>query len=215
MATVVRTATKADLPGMAVVYVAAFPESIEHFFGRRAPTAAMADLLAIPLAAEPNSVFVAEVDQRIAGYCLAPAHFSRIARTALRCTFVWRYVWRWLTGQYGLGLRPLRMLALDKLRGHRERRHDRHHSEAHILSIAVHPEFQRLGLGRALLERGLAYLDSTVADPIRLEVRPGNAPALNLYEKYGFRTVGRTSDSQGDWVIMLRSTGSEHDLRKR
>lgn len=216
MAIVIRQATQADLPGMAAVYVAAFPESIRHFFNpARPPVAALIDLLAIPLEAEPESVLVAEADGQITGYCLAPAHFSRLAKTAVRGGHLWRFFWRWLTRRYGLGLRPLRMLALDKLQGHRERQNGHQHAEAHILSIAVHPDCQGQGLGKALLERGLAYLEGTGADPIRLEVRPENPAAIHLYEKHGFRTVGRTSDSQGDWLIMLRSSGSERDTRER
>ena len=213
MGIVVRQGTNADLAAMAAVYIAAFPESIGHFFDQTdPPVTAVIDLLQVPLDAEPQAVLVAEKEGRIAGYCLAPAHFSRLAHTALHGGHLWRFVWRWITGRYNLGLRPLRMLALDKLRGHRERRTDPHHAEAHILSLAVHPDFQCQGIGKALLEGALAYLDNMGADPIRLEVRPANAAALHLYESHGFRTVGRTSDSQGEWLIMLRPSPVGRDV---
>ncbi|MEI6504083.1 MAG: GNAT family N-acetyltransferase, partial [Armatimonadota bacterium] len=138
-----RQATASDLVGMATVYVAAFPDSIRHFFPRtRPPVQAIADALAIVLDAEPEAVWVAEVEGTVAGYCMAPAQLSRISRIALRNGHHWRFLRRWLGGGYHLGLHALWVLWLDKLHGLRERRHDRHHAEAHILSIAVHPEFQ-------------------------------------------------------------------------
>lgn len=200
-----RSASRADLPGMAEVYVAAFPDSIRHFFPRRPPPLlAIADLLEVPLAAEPAGVLVAETQGRLAGYCLAPAHISHLARAAVRAGLLRRFLGRWLGARYGLGLDALRRLALDHLRSHYERRGDPHHAEAHILSLAVHPDFQGRGLGRELLRRGLQYLASRGADRIRLEVRPDNLPARRLYEQHGFVTVGQTADSQGAWLIMLR-----------
>lgn len=188
---------------MAAVYCAAFPESLAHFFpGRPAPLRALADVLAIPLTAEPEAAFVAERDGRVVGYCLAPAHFSRLAPAGRRQ--VGRLLWRWLSGQYGLGLRTLRVLAADKLQTRRQHTTDRYAAEAHILSIAVHPDCQGQGLGKALLEAGLHYLDTVPASPVRLEVRPHNTAARRLYEQHGFEQVGRTADSQGEWLVMLR-----------
>lgn len=63
--------------------------------------------------------------------------------------------------------------------------------EAHIITIAVHPYWQNLGLGQWLLlsifEDALAR-GATVAT---LEVRPSNRAALALYHKFGFEQVGR------------------------
>lgn len=205
MTTTYRQATAADLVGMATVYAAAFPDSLRHFFPHsHPPVQAIADALAIVLDAEPEAVWVADVEGTVAGYCMAPAQLSRLPRVAVRNGHCWRFLQRWLRGGYGLGWHALWVLGLDKLHGLRGQRHDRHHAEAHILSLAVHPDFQGLGLGKGLLARGLAYLESQPVDRIRLEVRPENESALTLYEKSGFVTVGRTSDSQGDWLVMLR-----------
>jgi len=63
--------------------------------------------------------------------------------------------------------------------------------EIHINTIAIHPNWRRLGLGEwlliKLLEEGQA-LDARVAT---LEVRPSNQAALALYQKYKFKKVGR------------------------
>jgi ribosomal-protein-alanine N-acetyltransferase len=62
--------------------------------------------------------------------------------------------------------------------------------EAHIATIASHPEWRGCGLGQCLM---LALLDQAIAhgaDLATLEVRVGNTPARGLYEKLGFEVVG-------------------------
>jgi len=39
---------------------------------------------------------------------------------------------------------------------------------------------------------------------VRLEVRPDNHPALQVYQRWGFVPSGVTRDSQGEWLIMLK-----------
>jgi [ribosomal protein S18]-alanine N-acetyltransferase len=85
--------------------------------------------------------------------------------------------------------------------------------EAHITLLGIHPDYQRQGLGKLLL---VALLDRARAiDMARatLEVRASNQNAINLYEKYGFQTVGRRKkyyqDNNEDGVIMWRG-GLQH-----
>jgi ribosomal-protein-alanine N-acetyltransferase len=63
--------------------------------------------------------------------------------------------------------------------------------EAHIATIAAHPDRRGCGLGLHLL---LAMLDAALARGARsstLEVRAGNLAAIRLYEKLGYRIAGR------------------------
>ena len=63
--------------------------------------------------------------------------------------------------------------------------------EAHILNISIVADRQRGGFGRRLLGQ---FADVARADGARrllLEVRPSNGPALALYERAGFQTIGR------------------------
>lgn len=63
--------------------------------------------------------------------------------------------------------------------------------ECHITGIALRPEYQRQGLGSALLW-GLLYLARQRGmKRATLEVRPSNRAALSLYEKFGFQEAGR------------------------
>lgn len=60
----------------------------------------------------------------------------------------------------------------------------------HVISIAVHPSFRRMGVAEKLLNELLKRMREKGARAVRLEVKVSNEPAMNLYKKLGFRTVG-------------------------
>lgn len=61
----------------------------------------------------------------------------------------------------------------------------------HVKDLGVKPERQGEGRGTALLERGLRVLSNQGARMARLEVRPSNSRALELYRKFGFKLQRR------------------------
>ena len=63
--------------------------------------------------------------------------------------------------------------------------------EAEILSVAVAARWQGRGLGRRLLDLHLRRLAGCGIGAVFLEVEEGNKPALRLYDRAGFRQVGR------------------------
>ncbi len=63
--------------------------------------------------------------------------------------------------------------------------------EWEIVNVAVDPAFRREHLGSRLLETVLAEARESGVKQIFLEVREHNAPAIGLYEKYGFRPIAR------------------------
>jgi len=63
--------------------------------------------------------------------------------------------------------------------------------EAHIATLAVHPEFRRRGIARRLLQTALGAAYSEGAERSLLEVRSGNQAALKMYKEIGFEIVGR------------------------
>lgn len=81
--------------------------------------------------------------------------------------------------------------------------------EAHINTIAVHPDWRGLGLGEWLLLTLLEAGQSLGAKMATLEVRPSNHSALALYHKYRFEQVGRRphyySDNDEDALIFTTS----------
>ena len=80
----------------------------------------------------------------------------------------------------------------------------------HVKDLAVKPELQGAGRGRALLERSLAVLSSHGAGLARLEVRPSNERAIDLYRQYGFEVKRRRSDYYPDGedaLVLARPLG--------
>ncbi len=62
--------------------------------------------------------------------------------------------------------------------------------EAHLLNLCVHPNAQRLGYGRRLLNAMMLRAADADADKVFLEVRPSNKVALALYASVGFEQIG-------------------------
>ena len=63
--------------------------------------------------------------------------------------------------------------------------------EAEVLTLAVHPDAQRSGIGRRLLNRFLAEAKTRGAEVAFLEVAADNAAAAALYRSSGFTAAGR------------------------
>ena len=61
--------------------------------------------------------------------------------------------------------------------------------EAHVLNIAIAPDWQRQGLGRRLLQYLIKVAREYRAEMMFLEVRPSNLPARRLYEDIGFNEM--------------------------
>lgn len=62
--------------------------------------------------------------------------------------------------------------------------------DVQINNIAVHPDFQRMGIGEHVLRQVIDQVKFRGARLITLEVRPSNTAALALYGKLGFRLLG-------------------------
>ncbi len=62
---------------------------------------------------------------------------------------------------------------------------------ADMMNLAVKPEYRRQGIGEALVNGLVNYLRQKGIIALLLEVRVSNIPAIALYEKLGFRQVGR------------------------
>lgn len=69
--------------------------------------------------------------------------------------------------------------------------------EGYIDNVAVDPAYRRQGVADALLEVFCRFGAEKLAF-LTLEVRESNAPAIALYEKHGFYTVGRRKDYYDD-----------------
>jgi ribosomal-protein-alanine N-acetyltransferase len=66
--------------------------------------------------------------------------------------------------------------------------------KGHVISVAVMQDYRGLGIGKALMERGMAGVKEGGATEIYLEVRVTNNTAVGLYKKLGFK-INRVSDA--------------------
>jgi ribosomal-protein-alanine N-acetyltransferase len=78
--------------------------------------------------------------------------------------------------------------------------------EAHIATIAVHPDHREKGIGSKLLETALIESIHLGMHQATLEVRAGNFAAQAMYRKFGFEVVGERRryyrDNNEDALIM-------------
>jgi ribosomal-protein-alanine N-acetyltransferase len=81
--------------------------------------------------------------------------------------------------------------------------------ESHLLNVAVSAPMQGQGLGRFLLNQAVACSRGLGMESVLLEVRPSNTRALQIYERYGFKQIGRrkgyypsASQQREDAIVM-------------
>ncbi|WP_026881821.1 GNAT family N-acetyltransferase [Clostridium akagii] len=58
-----------------------------------------------------------------------------------------------------------------------------------VHTFAVHHEFMKCGVGKALIDFSIEHSIKSKAKSIRLDVYEGNIPAIRLYEKCGFKYI--------------------------
>ena len=63
--------------------------------------------------------------------------------------------------------------------------------ETDMMNVAVIPERRREGIAEVLIDSLIIQLRRNCCTSLTLEVRASNVPAIALYEKMGFRQVGR------------------------
>lgn len=95
--------------------------------------------------------------------------------------------------------------------------------EAHITTLAVHPDYRRLHIGERLLIHDIAAAEKAGANWMTLEVRVSNDSAQSLYYKYGFKSLGHRRNYYQDnsedalvlWTENMRSAEFKEIVQKR
>jgi ribosomal-protein-alanine N-acetyltransferase len=81
--------------------------------------------------------------------------------------------------------------------------------EGHITNLAIDPEERSKGYAQGMLEKFTEVAASLGVLALTLEVRSGNAPAIHVYEKAGFKSMGIRKgyylDSGEDALIMWKN----------
>jgi ribosomal-protein-alanine N-acetyltransferase len=90
-------------------------------------------------------------------------------------------------------------------------------AEAHISTIAVHPDWRNKGLGELLLMTAMVRALELGGCKVSLEVRPSNHVAQRLYRKYGFRFMGVHQsyyrDGEDAWLMEVEMTHGVYQTR--
>jgi len=90
--------------------------------------------------------------------------------------------------------------------------------EAHITMLAIHPQFQRQGLGQALLWALLKSACDRQLERSTLEVRDSNLAAVCLYKKFGFKEAGRRKryyqDTGEDALVMWHNSLAKPEFQQ-
>jgi len=78
--------------------------------------------------------------------------------------------------------------------------------EAHVATLATHPDLRRQGIAKKLLAHALRYLIDEGAQTSFLEVRASNIAAQEMYRKFGYEESGRRrryyKDNDEDAILM-------------
>jgi ribosomal-protein-alanine N-acetyltransferase len=90
-------------------------------------------------------------------------------------------------------------------------------TEAHISTIAVHPDWREKGLGELLLLTAIERAVERGSSVVSLEVRESNQVAQGLYRKYGFRFQGvhrgYYRDGEDAWLMEVEVGGGAYWAR--
>lgn len=85
--------------------------------------------------------------------------------------------------------------------------------EAHIVNLAVHPDYRRQGIGQKLLSTLLDEARKRGVKRFTLEVRASNTIAQRFYKKFGFCEIalrrGYYQDNHEDAIIMWLNEGGK------
>ncbi len=91
--------------------------------------------------------------------------------------------------------------------------------EAHVTTVGVRASEQRKGYGRAIFAALVERALSLGCHWVTLEVRPSNTGAIQLYEEFGFKIVGRRrgyyADNGEDAIVMWSDNLSAPGFQER
>ena len=91
-----------------------------------------------------------------------------------------------------------------------------HKNRLHVLNFAVHPDFQRQGVGNRMVEKLISKLSYQRRNRIILEVRETNLTAQLFFRDLGFRAISVLRDFYEDtvedaYLMHFVYAGSESD----
>jgi ribosomal-protein-alanine N-acetyltransferase len=126
----------------------------------------------------------------------------------------------WSLAMFVLELSKTSGIPLAAMRGDRMEGYlicSRYDTVWHVMNVAVDDRLRRRGIATALLDH-LCATAPRPGVPYWLGVRPSNASAIALYERFGFEAAGRRRgyyhDNREDAVIMWRTAPVDRALAR-
>ena len=192
-----------EIPDAVTIFLEAFHDSAAYVYGEPPRPEAMIDVWSFARSVEPDAFLAArDGTGAVVGYEFLTSSVGALRRTALRRLAPLRWLWRAVTGRYGIIWAHAFRLFANKASFVRSGGDFRTHGDAQLLNIATAARVRGRGVAGMLVGAGLTYLRSRGVAELRLEVRPDNLPALSVYRRAGFKEVGRTKDAGGEWIVM-------------
>ena len=190
-----------DAREIAKLYCAAFPESVELFFGTK-PFDKLLNLLELTFLlvfySGGEALLVKNEAGSIYGYCLYRSAREASANRSLRkmLTVLPKMASKTSLAEIGKLLHNQLIMATSTKRTKKRAR-----PQAQIISIAISPTCQGQGVGTLLFRSVLNDLEPY---SVGLNVRADNPAARRLYAKTGFQECGTTSDLSGKWIMLVK-----------
>lgn len=199
--------TPKDAPCLADIFIKAFPDTVSIFYKDPASGGAhdaLCDIFRFYVMNDPKGGYAARVDGKtVAGYILAPKNVNKLKYKFMFSRELFIALGKFMAGKYHLSFFSLMRVFFDKTAFVFHAKKTGPDIPARILSVAVLPEYQGKGIGKELTKLGIESLQTLGAKKIRLEVRENNAAAIAVYEKLGFETIGKYTDTRGAWMVMI------------
>jgi len=185
------------------IFRAAFAHEHGDRFGGNAGPSPFVHIWSFIADVQPESFLVAREDDVVVGYAIFVRSLRGLQWEAVKRGAVFSWMWAALRGGFDLHPRALLRIVYNKMLFIRGGQRYRTKGDAQLLNVAVHPSQQGKGIAKQLVTAGLQTLREAGCPEVRLEVRPWNASAVRVYEQTGWRTVGRTRDLEGEWLVMV------------
>lgn len=205
-----------DIRSIAKIYLEAFPESVDFFFRGDAGDRLLRIIaLGFGILLDAGCRFFIAKDSlgNLCGYSIVALDDAELNRVLLRGGLALKVAREFIAGKIPIRLTEILRLAVNGMvMAVSSFVLPKRTSFGRVMSIAVYKGARGQGLGRDLLRRALQCLADEGIQVVRLEVRPENTPAYELYRTEGFSEIGVTRDLQGRWVAMERLLPKGQDL---
>jgi ribosomal protein S18 acetylase RimI-like enzyme len=195
-----------DITAIAALFQSAFPEALLAVFDKpQIPPKAVEDIFQLIYRFEPQGFVLAQDQGRPIGFIVMVHDLQRLHHYALWSGGLFSMVGNWVTGRYrGLGFAFLpRLLKAWWNYRSADTRPIPEKPMGQVISIVVDKAYRGQGIGKALSERALAYLRTTAARVVRLEVDAAKPVPIALYKQLGFREHATIPSPRGPALVMV------------